>query len=75
VSTSEVDPPTKGAIILYRDQAEAMAKVVGTYFPNMALVPAPPGTLPPGQDVAVVVTSGYEVPEPQAEGTQVECPA
>jgi LCP family protein required for cell wall assembly len=75
VGTSDVVPPTKGAIILYRDQAEAMAKVVGTYFPNMALVPAPPGTLPPGQDVAVVVTSGYEIPEPQGEGTQVECPA
>jgi LCP family protein required for cell wall assembly len=75
VGTSEVTPPTKGAIILYRDQAEAMAKVVGTYFPNMELVPAPPDTLPPGQDVAVVVTSGYEIPQPQAEGTQVECPA
>jgi LCP family protein required for cell wall assembly len=70
-----VAPPTNGSMILYRDGAEAMAKVVGTYFPNMELVPAPPGALPAGQDVAVVVTSGYEIPEPQEGAQQVECPA
>jgi hypothetical protein len=50
-----------------------MAKVVGTYFPNLELVPAPAGTLPSGLDVAVVVTGGYEIPAPQT-GPQVECP-
>ena len=31
-------------MILYREGAEAMAKVVGTYFPNLELVPAPRGS-------------------------------
>jgi len=69
---SAVDPPTKGSIVLYREGEEAMAKVVGAYFPNMELVPAPRGSLPAGQDVAVVVTGGYEIPAP-SDGTQVEC--
>jgi hypothetical protein len=70
---SAIDVPTKGSLILYREGEEAMAKVVGGYFPNMELVPAPQGTLPDGYDVAVVVTSGYQIPDPQ-DGTQVECP-
>jgi hypothetical protein len=64
---------TKGSLILYREGEEAMAKVVGGYFPNMELVPAPQGTMPDGQDVAVVVTSGYQIPVPQ-DGAQLECP-
>ena len=71
---SAIDPPTKGSIILYREGEEAMAEVVGSYFPNMELVPAPQGTLPLEQDVAVVVTGGYEIPSP-SEGTQVVCTA
>jgi hypothetical protein len=74
VGASRVEPPTTGPMILYADGAQAMAEVVGTYFPNMELVPAPPGTLPNGQDVAVVVTAGYEIPPPQ-ESQPVECPA
>lgn len=71
---SAVDPPTRGSIVLYREGEEAMAKVVGSYFPNMELVPAPPGTLPSGQDVAVVVAGGYAIPAP-SDGVQVECVA
>lgn len=74
VGTDAIDPPTPGSIVLYRQGEEAMAKVVGAYFPNMDLVPAPRGTLPVGQDVAVVVTRGYEIPQPSG-GTQVECAA
>ncbi len=73
VDASAVDAPRKGAMILYREGTEDMAKVVGTYFPNLELVPAPPGTLPVGQDVAVVITGGYRIPAPQT-GPQVECP-
>jgi hypothetical protein len=75
VSTARVTPPTTGAMILYREGEESMAEVVGAYFPNLELVPAPTGTLPAGQDVAVVVTSGYEIPQPQEGEPQVECPA
>jgi hypothetical protein len=60
-------------MILYRDGAESMAKVVGTYFRNLELVPAPPGALGAGEDVAVVVTSRYELPDPNEE-PPVECP-
>jgi LCP family protein required for cell wall assembly len=74
LSADALESPTKGAIVLYREGAEAMAKVVGAYFPNMDLVPAPRGTLPRGQDVAVVVTAGYQVPEPQ-EDAEVVCEA
>jgi LCP family protein required for cell wall assembly len=66
--------PKKGSMILYRDGAEAMAKVVGTYFTDLELVPAPAGSLEAGEDVAVVVTSGYQVPDP-TENSPVECPA
>jgi LCP family protein required for cell wall assembly len=68
-----VVPPTTGSIILYREGEEAMARVVGTYFGNMEIVPAPAGTLPTGVDVAVVVTANYELPPEQTE-EPVECP-
>jgi LCP family protein required for cell wall assembly len=73
IVSAQVTPPTTGPMILFRGGAETMAEVVGTYFPNLELVPAPAGTLPSGQDVAVVVTSGYEIPA-AGDGAQVECP-
>ena len=65
--------PVKGAVIVYREGAEPEAKVVGTYYRNLDLVAAPAGTLPPGVDVAVVLTPSYEPPPPSTE-PQVECP-
>jgi hypothetical protein len=50
-----------------------MAKVVGSYFGNLQLVPAPAGALPKGQDVAVVVTDRYHVPPPNPNGP-IDCP-
>jgi LCP family protein required for cell wall assembly len=73
VDLAEIQPPTKGAMILYRPDAESEAKVVGTYFDNLGVVPAPPGTLPKGQDVAVVVGGRYEIPPPSTD-EPVECP-
>jgi LCP family protein required for cell wall assembly len=73
VDASEVALPVQGSMILYRDGAEAMAKVVGSYFGNMELVPAPPGVIPNGQDVAVVVGDRYHLPPPTA-AEPVECP-
>ncbi len=73
IDTTEVDPPTKGSMILYAAGAEPMAKVVGTYFGNLDLVPAPPGSLPKGQDVAVLVGGRYEVPPPNTN-EPVDCP-
>src|ERR687897_1897480 len=73
VDLTEIRPPTKGPMILYAAGAEPMAKVVGTYFGNLELVPAPPGTLPRGQDVAVVVSGRYEIPPPNTD-EPVECP-
>jgi hypothetical protein len=74
VDASSIALPKKGSMILYRNGAEAMAKVVGTYFTDLELVPAPPGSLGAGEDVAVVVTAGYQVPDPN-ENPPVECPA
>jgi LCP family protein required for cell wall assembly len=71
---SAVELPRKGPMILFREEAEAMGKVVGTYFGNMQLVPAPPRLLPDGVDVAVVVTARYNLPEPPADDAPVECP-
>jgi LCP family protein required for cell wall assembly len=73
VDETVVSPPSKGSMILYRSGAEDMAKVVGSYFGNLDLVPAPPGALPRGQDVAVVVTDRYHVPPPNPNGP-IECP-
>lgn len=73
VDETVVEPPAKGSMILYRSGAEDMAKVVGSYFGNLDLVPAPAGTLPRGQDVAVVVTDRYHVPPPNPNGP-VDCP-
>ena len=73
VDLTQVQPPTKGAMILYAPGAESMAKVVGTYFRDLGLVPAPAGTLPKGQDVAVVVSGRYQIPPP-ATDEPVECP-
>ena len=74
IDLTVVRPPTKGSMILYRAGAEPMAEVVGTYFGNLDLVPAPPGTLPNGQDVAVVVGGRYEIPPPNTN-EPVECPS
>jgi hypothetical protein len=49
VDETVVSPPSKGSMILYRSGAEDMAKVVGSYFGNLELVPAPPGALPRGR--------------------------
>ncbi|HEX6231008.1 MAG TPA: LCP family protein [Actinomycetota bacterium] len=68
-----LDPPTKGAFILYREGEEAEAEVVGSYFRNLELVAAPPDGLPEGQDVAVIVTSRYTIPPPET-APPVECP-
>jgi LCP family protein required for cell wall assembly len=46
----DVVPPTKGDHLYRPGGGHGQGR--GTYFPNMALVPAPPGTLLPGQDVA-----------------------
>ena len=73
VDLTQIRPPTKGAMILYRPDAEDEAKVVGTYFGNLTLVPAPAGTLPKGQDVAVVVSGRYQIPPPNT-GEPVDCP-
>ena len=73
VDETVVTPPAKGSMILYRTGAEEMAKVVGSYFGNLDLVPAPPGALAKGQDVAVVVTDRYHVPPPNPNGP-VDCP-
>ena len=68
-----VPVPKAGSMLLYREGLDAEAKVVGQYFPNLELVPAPPRVLPNGQDVAVVVTSRYEIPDLEAE-QPVDCP-
>ena len=73
IDLTEIQPPTKGAMILYRSDAESEAKVVGTYFGNLGLVPAPPGTLPKGQDVAVIVSGRYQIPPPSTD-EPVDCP-
>ena len=73
VDLTQIQPPTKGAMILYRPDAEDEAKVVGTYFGNLTLVPAPAGTLPKGQDVAVVVSGRYQIPPPNT-AEPVDCP-
>lgn len=73
VDEAVVDPPKKGPMILYRNGAEPMAKVVGTYFRNLELVPAPPGALTGEEDVAVVITSDYRLPPPNVD-EPVECP-
>ena len=73
VDDSVVSPPAKGSMILYRSGAEDMAKVVGSYFGNLELVPAPPNALAKAQDVAVVVTDRYRVPPPNANGP-IDCP-
>lgn len=74
LSGADVDPPVSGSMILYRNGAETMADVVRGYLSNLELVPAPAGALPRGQDVAVVVSADYELPEPTDE-QPVECPA
>ena len=73
VDATVVTPPAKGSMILYRSGAQPMAEVVGSYFGNLDLVPAPAGTLPRGQDVAVVVTDRYQVPPPNPN-EPIDCP-
>jgi|tagenome__1003787_1003787.scaffolds.fasta_scaffold20865006_2 LCP family protein required for cell wall assembly len=73
VTPDDIKPPKKGSMILYREGLDAEAKVVGQYFPDLELVPAPANTLPNGQDVAVVVTGNYEIPPLNAE-EPVDCP-
>ena len=72
VAGIEIDPPAKGSMILYREGSEPLAKVVGSYFSNLELVPAPAGTLAKDEDVAVVVTGRYVIPPPPS-GEQVDC--
>jgi LCP family protein required for cell wall assembly len=74
LTDADIPPPTKGSLILYRQGQEAMAKVVGSYFPDLDLVPAPARTLPKGQDVAVIVTARYQRPEPSTS-QPVDCSA
>ena len=74
LDASEVDPPVKGSIVMYRTGEEPTAKVVGGYFSNMELVPVQPADLPNGEDVAVVVGGNYALPEPPDPGAQVDCP-
>lgn len=71
---ADVDPPVPGSMILYRNGAETMADVVRGYLSNLNVVPGPAGALPRGQDIAVVVTPDYELPEP-SDAEPVECPA
>ena len=73
LTADDIEPPRKGSMILYREGFETEAKVVGQYFPDLELVPAPANTLPTGQDVAVVVTGNYEIPPLNAE-EPVDCP-
>jgi LCP family protein required for cell wall assembly len=73
VDLSGFQAPRKGSLILYREGEEPSAKVVGSYLHDLELVAAPPGTLPTGQDVAVVVAPGYRIPPPQTDAP-VECP-
>ena len=74
VPGSTFTSPVPGSVILYQKGQEAEAKVVQGYFGNLEIVPAPEGTLPAGQDVAVVVTPSYELPPPPTEAP-TECPA
>ncbi len=74
VGRAEVRSPVKGSAIVYREGFEPEAKVVGTYFRDLPLVPAPAGALPDGVDVAVVATANYEIPPPSTEAP-VECPS
>jgi LCP family protein required for cell wall assembly len=71
---ASIESPGKGSMVLFDEGAQPMAQVVGSYFPNLELVPAPPGTLANGEDVAVVVTGRYE-PAPPRDDPPVECPA
>jgi LCP family protein required for cell wall assembly len=73
LDASQLDAPGRRSLILFRAGEESKAKVVGTYFRDLELAPAPPGVLLDGVDVAVVVTSSYEVPPPGTE-PPVECP-
>ncbi len=73
VGRSDVRSPVGGPVIVYREGFEPEAKVVGSYFANLELVPAPAGALPAGVDLAVVVTANYQIPPPSTE-PPVECP-
>jgi LCP family protein required for cell wall assembly len=73
LDASQLDAPGRDPLILFREGEESKAKVVGTYFRDLELAPAPPGAMPDGVDVAVVVTPGYEIP-PAGTEPPVECP-
>lgn len=60
---SALDTDEKGSLILYSAGAEEEAKVVAHFAPNLDLVEAPKEVLG-GMDVAVVISSGYEVVPP-----------
>jgi anionic cell wall polymer biosynthesis LytR-Cps2A-Psr (LCP) family protein len=64
----------RGSAIAYRPSAEAYAKVVATYFPDLPMV-AVPGL---GAPVAVVTAKGYHPSGPDASGGDAggaaECP-
>jgi len=73
LGASQLDAPGRDPLILFRAGEESKAKVVGTYFRDLELAPAPPGVMPGGVDVAVVVTPSYEIP-PAGTEPPVECP-
>lgn len=73
LDASQLDAPGRQPLILFRAGEESKAKVVGTYFRDLELAPAPPGVMPDGVDVAVVVTPSYEIP-PTGTEPPVECP-
>ncbi len=74
VDLTEVRPPTKGSMILYRAGAEPRPRSSERTSATSISFPAPPGTLPNGQDVAVVVGGRYEIPPPNTN-EPVECPS
>lgn len=70
---TQLDAPGREPLILFREGEESKAKVVGTYFRDLELAPAPPVVMPDGVDVAVVVTPSYEIP-PAGTEPPVDCP-
>jgi LCP family protein required for cell wall assembly len=73
LDASQLDAPGRDPLILFREGQESKAKVVGTYFRDLDLAPAPAGLMPDGVDVAVVVPSNYEIP-PAGGEPPVDCP-
>jgi LCP family protein required for cell wall assembly len=62
----------KGSAIAFEPGHEIEAQVVAKYFPGLELVQTEAGALT-GSDVAVFVTSGYELQEPGTGAAPDEC--